>query len=338
VVMFIVLEQLLRTRRLAMQTLVVCALSTLVPLIAGLVQMATGSGSRGQGVVRITGSFLHPNTFGFFLVMVLLMAYPLRRYVSRRTRWLLDALMVVCAVELAFTYSRGSWIVLAAGLLVVAVLAERRLFLLLPAVVAGVYLFVPSVVARVSDLASEDTVGGRPGNSASWRLAYLEDLLANSEGLTVFGIGPKMADRLTLSGRPPHNDAIRMFLENGIVGLILYLAFLVGLVLVARRALRVLRSGFDRGLAVGFAATLVAFLLDSMGANLITQFVLLIYVLALAAIVQAWVATAVPDPTGAAFGRSAPSVGRTGLGSDGRTSALVQSDTCNVKGSLHGDP
>jgi hypothetical protein len=65
--------------------------------------------------------------------------------------------------------------------------------------------------------------------------------------------------------------------------------FLLALIVLAVRALRRLRTGFGRGLAVGNAACLVAFLLDSMGANLITQFVLLIYVLALTAVVQAWV-------------------------------------------------
>jgi O-antigen ligase len=292
VVLFIVLEQLLRTRRLAMWTLVVCALSTIGPIGVALFQLATGDGSKAQGVSRITGSFLHPNTFGFVLVIVLLMGYALRRHVSRRARWTIDALLVVSAVELLFTYSRGSWFVLVLGLLVLAVLAERRLFLVLPILGAGIYFFLTPVVSRVADLAREDTVGGRPGNSASWRLAHLEGLLAASDGLTLFGIGPKMADQLTEGSRAPHNDAVRLFVENGAFGLVCYLLFLAALVLVACRALRRLRTGFERGLAVGFAATVAAFLADSMGANLITQFVSLIYVLGLTAVVQAYVATA----------------------------------------------
>lgn len=291
VMVLVALEQLLRTRRNTRRVLVICALSAVFPLIVGLVQLATGGGMLVLGFERITGSFVHPNTFGFFIVMLVLMGYPVRRYLSGPPRWFLDALLIVSLVDLVFTYSRGSWIALAIGLLVVAALAERRLFLALPIVGVAVFLFMPNVVDRLSDLEKPDTLAGDPGNSASWRFDYFGELLAKA-GLTLFGKGPKMAERLTPLHLPPHNDAVRMIVENGVVGLVLYLAFLTALVLLAMRALRTLRSGFDRGLAVGFTATVAAFLFDSMGANLIDQVVLLIYILSLAAIVQAWVNTA----------------------------------------------
>lgn len=331
VVLFVVLEQLLRTRQLAARTLLVCALSTLVPLGVGVVQIATGGGSTRDGLARVTGSFLHPNTFGLFLVLVLLMGYAVRRHVAGGARRLLDVLLVLCIVELLFTYSRGSWIVLAGGLLVLAVLAERRLFLILPIALVAIYVLFPSVVTRFVDLGATDTVSGRPGNSASWRLAHLEDLLGASNGWSLFGIGPKMSEQLTVGGEPPHNDAIRLFVENGIVGLVFYLMFLVGLVLVARRALRRLRTGFDRGLAVGYAAVVVAFLLDSMGANLITQFVLLIYVLALTAVVQAWVNTADPPD------RPSRAAGPPVVGGESSESAHVRSGAGRMDGHDHGD-
>jgi putative inorganic carbon (hco3(-)) transporter len=333
VMVFVVLEQMLRTRRDARRALIVCALSTVFPLIVGLVQLATGTGfDGGDGLVRITGSFLHPNTFGFFLVMVLLMGYPMRRCVRGRQRWLLDALLVVCLVELVLTYSRGSWIVLVCGLLVVGVIADRRLLLglllTLPVIAAGVLLFVPSVVERLTDLSTPDTLGGRAGNSATWRLAHLEELL--SDGVTIFGIGPKMSEQLTVGGKAPHNDAARMLVENGVVGLVLYLTFLAGLVVLAGRALRRLRRGFDRALAVGFTATVTAFLLDSMGANLITQFVLLIYLLTLAAIVQTWVVTA-PQP-------STDSGRRAGTESRARPAVHMHSGASTAERPIHGDP
>jgi putative inorganic carbon (HCO3(-)) transporter len=334
VMVFVVLEQLLRSRRDAVRALIVCAMSTVFPLIVGLVQLATGGGVFVDGLTRITGSFLHPNSFGFFLVLVLLMGYPMRRCASRRQRWLIDALLVVCLVELLFTYSRGSWIVLAAGLLVVAVLADRRLLLALPVAAVAVVLFVPSVVERLTNLAAPDTLAGRAGNSATWRLAHVEDLL--SGGVTIFGVGPKMSERLTVGGEAPHNDAARMLVENGVVGLGLYLAFLVGLVLLARRALRELRTGFDRALAVGFTATVAAFLFDSMGANLITQFVILIYMLALAAIVQAWINTATQTSTDS--GRPDHITGRADTEFRAHPSVLVHSGASTAERSIRGNP
>lgn len=303
VMLFVVLEQLLRSREMALRALRVCALSTLFPLMVGAVQLATDGGVTSRGLTRLNGSFLHPNTFGFFLVMIILVGYSVRPYLSRRPRWVINGTLLLAAVELVFTYSRGSWIVLALGLLVIGVLADRRIFVVLPMSFGLAWLAVPAVQQRLADLAQEETLGGRPGNSAIWRVAHMEELLASARGDTVFGIGPKMADFLTEGGRPPHNDAVRLFIENGIVGLAIYLLFLFALVLLAIKALRTLRFGFDRGLAVGFTATVAAFLADSMGANLITQFVLLIYVLALAAIVQAWIAY---DEVVAAQGDNAP--------------------------------
>jgi hypothetical protein len=68
--------------------------------------------------------------------------------------------------------------------------------------------------------------------------------------------------------------------------------FIIGLLLLARHSLRYLRNGVDRGLAVGFTAVVIVFVCDSVFSNVITLFVVLIYLLALTAIVQAltWLA------------------------------------------------
>jgi hypothetical protein len=186
--------------------------------------------------------------------------------------------------------------VLALGLLLIGALAYRRLLLVLPLLAAVGWLAVPSIRTRLSDLTTADTVGGLPANSVSWRLQHIQDLLSFRGSDRIVGIGPKMADQLTIGGRQPHNDAVRMLVENGAIGLICYLLFLVALVVLAVRALRRLRTGFGRGLAVGFAASVLAFVADSMADNLITEFVILIYVLTLAAVVQAWIAFGADSP------------------------------------------
>ncbi len=298
VVVLIVLEQLLRTRRIAMQTLVVCAFSAAIPLVVGLVQIPIVLLMPSVGS-RINGTFLHPNTFGFFLVMLILVLYPLRRYLVGRARWAVTIGLLVAAVELVMTASRGSWIVLVLGFVVVGVLLkeERKIFWIGPTLVAMATVAFPVLIIRVVDLAAEDTVGGRPGNSASWRLEHYQTLLDKTD-ITLFGIGPRMTMSLSVGGQPPHNDALRMLLENGVVGLLCYLMFMIGMVLIARKGLQRLRTGFDRALAVAFTAVVVAFVFNSMGSNVITQFVLLIYLFALAAVVQALAHLATTPPAG----------------------------------------
>lgn len=299
VVVFVCLEQLIRTRKLALQTLVVCGLSAAFPLIIGLVQMPFRDTSNETVASRISSTFLHPNTLGLFLVIFILMLYPLRRHVGKRMRWAFVAAMLAGSVELVFTASRGAWIVLVVGFAVIGLLVkeERKIFWIGPAVLGLTAIAVPSLVVRLADLSTEDTIGGRPGNSATWRIDHYASLLDNSQ-VSVFGIGPKMSDYLTDGGKPPHNDALRMLIENGVVGLFCYVAFVIGLVLVAMHGLRRLHTGFDRALAVGYMAVVVAFISNSMGSNVITQFVILIYLLGLAAIVQALAQLADPAPPG----------------------------------------
>lgn len=298
VVVFLVLEQIVRTRGMAMRALFVCGLSAAIPLVVGLIQIPIIVFVPSIGS-RITGTFLHPNTFGFFLVMLILVLYPLRRYATGRGRWLVLGVLVLAGIELVMTASRGSWIVLVLGFVVIGVLLkeERRIFWLGPLVLALAAVAFPAIVIRLADLSAEDTVGGRPGNSASWRLAHYETLLDQVD-ISVFGIGPRMTMALSEGGQPPHNDALRMLLENGVVGLFCYLLFLVGMVLIAVRALQRLTAGFDRALAVGFTAMVVAFIFNSMGSNVITQFVLLIYLFALAAVVNALTQLAAPAAAG----------------------------------------
>lgn len=333
VVIFVVLEQLIRTRRVALQTLLVCGLAAAIPVLVGLAQIPFLDTSYTTAASRISGTFLHPNTFGFFLVMLILMLYPLRGHVPPRLRRWFWVVMVVALAELMLTASRGGWMVLVVGLGVIAVLVkrERKLFWMGPAAVALVLVAFPFLFERLADLGAEDTLGGRPGNSATWRLDHYASLLEGTD-ISLFGIGPRMTEFLTLGGKPPHNDYLRLLLENGVVGLLCYLMFILGLVLVARHSLRHLRTGFDRSLAVGFTAVVVAFICNSFGSNVITQFVLLIYLLALAAVVQALAQLAAGTPAAAGTGAQAVSASML----DGTPSQQAQNGT--AEGSIHGNP
>lgn len=299
VVVFIVLEQLLRTRRMAMQTLAVCGLSAAVPLLVGLGQVPYQISIVGLAGMRIHGTFLHPNSFGLFLVFLILVLYALRRHLTGRVRWAATITLVVALGELLLTQSRGSWFTLVLGIAVIGLLLkeERKIFWIGPALVALTALAFPTAVARVTDLGTEDTLNGNPANSASWRLNHYEVLLDKTD-ISVFGIGPRMTMGLTEGGGPPHNDALRLLLENGVVGLFCYVLLIIGLIMVARLGLRHLHARFDRALAAGYTAVIVAFVFNSMGSNLITQFVLLIYLFALAAVIQALAHLAVNSTAG----------------------------------------
>lgn len=275
--MLLVLDQLLVGAQRARRVLLACLASAVVPLLVGAVQIAGGE------VERLRGTFVHPNAYGFYLVLILLMGIALLPHLRGWWRVALVPVLVLASVSLVLTYSRGSWIALIAGLLIIAALQSPKLLIPMIVAVVAVPSLVPAVGERLSDLDEERTLRGTGGNSLVWRLDYWRESLELAGPTPLTGIGLKMTEYSSASAVPPHNDYIRMYVEAGVLGLGAYLAMLVVLCRSAFRALRRAGPGFARGSAVGFAACLAAFAVASIGSNIITGVVLLWYFFAFAA-------------------------------------------------------
>jgi putative inorganic carbon (hco3(-)) transporter len=262
--------------------LVACYLSAVVPMVVGAQQFASGTYLKeSSGLGRITGTFLHPNAYGFYLVLLLTMGAAVFRHLDGAVRILVAGVMVVGTVELLLTYSRGSWISVVVGVLVVGALQSRKLLLLVPAGLALVVVAAPSVLTRLSDLSQEDTINGTPGNSLLWRVSHWGVVLAGARGHEFLGIGPSSSDFLGDEVLPPHNDFVRMYVETGVLGTTVYLAVIVAAVVMAARALRATpERGLGRGLAVGMIGCMAAFVVGSVGGNLISEVVVLLYLFA----------------------------------------------------------
>jgi putative inorganic carbon (hco3(-)) transporter len=284
VLMFVVLERLLTSLAQVRRVLVAAFIALVAPVGLGLVQVATGHGQfETGGVSRVVGTFLHPNTFGFFLSMFMLMAVALYRHCTARTRLALVAVLVVCGGLLTLTYSRGSWIAFVLGLVVIGVLQSRLVFAWMAAGALGVVALLPAVVARLADLGAGSSVTGSAGNSLTWRFDYWAAVIQLNHDNPVTGIGLKGTKFITDQSKAPHNDFLRAYAETGALGLLAFLAVLVTLGVVARQAVRKAAPGLARGVAVGFAAVFTAYLVDSFGDNLMSEIVVLWYFYAFAA-------------------------------------------------------
>ena len=278
VAVFLAVEQLLTDRVRTQRVLLACFASAIVPILVAVLQVSSGTFLReANGLGRVTGTFVHPNAFGFYLVLLLVMGAGVLRHLRGLT-WTFVALVLAGGtVALLLTYSRGSWISLVVGIVVVAVLQSRKLLLLLPAGLLAVPLVAPSVLTRLSDLSQSQTVNGTPGNSFLWRVDHWLLVLRGARGHELIGIGPGGSDFLGNGVLPPHNDFVRMYVETGTLGLLAYLALLAAAVLTGLHALRMGRPGLERGLAVGALGCTAAFLVGSVGGNLISQVVVLLY-------------------------------------------------------------
>lgn len=283
VMMVLVLEALLVKRSYARPLLIAVFGSAVIPLAVAAYQVSSGTRIfQAGGFSRITGTFLHPNPFAIYLTLVLVMGMALVPHVRGWARVGLVALIGPCVVFLILTYTRTAWIAALVGLLVVGALQSRKLIVGLLVGAAVILVAVPSVLGRFADVGEERHLSGTPGNSLVWRFEYWGTALSLVEGHTITGIGLKMTQFETEEAKAPHNDFIRTYVETGLLGLGAYLALLVALVRTARRSVATALPGLDRGLAVGFAGCVTAFLLISVVSNVISQVVLLWYVAAFA--------------------------------------------------------
>lgn len=304
VLMWLVLRRVITDDPGIRRVVITCYVAMLTPLLVGLMQALLGSGGMvTAGLSRVVGTFLHPNTFGFFLSMFLLMGIALFPHVSTRARVALVAVCLPSAVLILLTYSRGAWVALLAGIVVVGLVQSAKVLLGVLGGFVVVAAAIPSVWGRVANIGEGQQATGGSGNSLAWRLQYWRDVIDLNHNNPVTGVGLKGTKELTDSGKAPHNDYLRAWTETGMLGFVAYLCVLVALVMIARRALQATdlripgrvvdrHSGLRRGVAVGFAGVVAAYVVDSVGANLLSQSVVLWYVYALAACAAATVHTA----------------------------------------------
>lgn len=109
---------------------------------------------------RAVGSFLNPNVFGSLLVVVVILGTGLLLGARRRlARALLGMALVLCLAALALTNSRGSMVGLAAGLGVLGLLKNYRVWFILVGLGAFVAVLTPGgeTATRVSVVRPADT-------------------------------------------------------------------------------------------------------------------------------------------------------------------------------------
>ena len=281
ITMLIVLERLMLDLANIRKILVAVFASAIVPLIFAALQTVSGGGRLIGTYSRIQGTFDHPNPFAIYLTFLVIMGAALFRHATASQKLPMAVILAACWVFLLLTYTRSAWISAAAGVLVVCLLQNKRLAIVLVSIMVFVGLVIPTVSARFSDL-GHTQYSGQAGNSLSWRFLYWQELLPLANHSPITGIGLKVIELQTSAAKNAHDDFLRTYVEMGVLGLLAYCALLVGLCRTALRALKVTSTGLPRGIAVGFAGLMVAFLLLSTVSNIISQNVLLWYFFAFA--------------------------------------------------------
>ena len=217
-------------------------------------QFGIGS-SENFSLLRVTGTFFDPSILGTFLVMqmIIFLQLLLHKRMYKTGRYLLGLLIVMGSVALIFTGSRviyGIWFISVIVLswskrrdVVRAIhLVMRQHWLLLVGCVSLVAAYIsPYVISRVSSLSNVFTEYG----SATYRIQMViyAARLVMSRPLIGGGVSQSpyyyatafIGEKLRFDPTYPHNLFAQLSIETGLIGALLFAAFLI---IVFRRAFR----------------------------------------------------------------------------------------------------
>lgn len=139
-----------------------------------------------ENPMRAIGTMVDPNVLGGFLILIIAFTAPqLVTPGPLLRRWLVAPFLAVELLALYLTYSRGSLVGLAAGLLVIGVLRYRKL-LLLAVVGAALLLLLPQAQAYVARFVEGIQLQDR---ATLMRLGEYKDALALISRYPWFGVG-----------------------------------------------------------------------------------------------------------------------------------------------------
>ena len=258
-------------------------LSAIVPLCVGFYQKPTGAGfSSFLMFQRIFGTFFHPNAYGLYLVLVIVLTYLLLHLKQRpiqRTGLLL--LLLGCSLSLLWTYSRGAWIAAVVSVGLIALLTRWRSAFAALGIIVILAVALPQISKRF-----QDVIGVLGQGSFQWRVTLWKKMisLVISHPVLGYGLG---SFYFYSEGWAAHNDYLRLAFETGVFGLVLYLLSVCSIGVYALRLTRRNIEPFVRVLSVGFVAILGGYLVASAAENVVMMPVLQWYLWALAGVVVA---------------------------------------------------
>ncbi len=255
----------------------VLAASFVVPALFGFYQLFGGQGFlvRGLDTPRIYGTFVHPNPFGLYLV-VILSVFVCQALVQSGKRRLLALLIVAAAIPLLIgTFARFAWLGALVVLLTIGTLRSRLMLVSVPLVALLVAGVVPAIGTRLTD-----PLGGSFADrvilwqSTIHQWEYVTSLDENPVLIAlnrIAGLGPGSVGVLTsrVRGTPyaAHDDYLRIFLEYGFFGLVFFLALTFVLIISAYRTWRRSTDEVMASIALSFVALALAYPVMSITGN-----------------------------------------------------------------------
>ncbi|MBU0707714.1 O-antigen ligase family protein [Patescibacteria group bacterium] len=244
-IIYLLASEIIVTKLRFKRWLTALGISLIIPVVVAIIQFITASGLSFADVNnRLYGTFGHPNALAFYLVLtigIFLTYYFNQRPIKPNKTFLLGIGLLL--LILLLTYTRGAWIGLAIYLILTGLFWYRKLLLIISGIIVVIMLIFPTVnqftfneynfdlyqipiVERLTDDSEESSV--------DWRIKVWTEMSRKIEDRPYFGYGlgtfPFLREQMIKGffiSTEAHNDYLRLTIEVGIIGLLIYLIILL---------------------------------------------------------------------------------------------------------------
>ena len=274
--LFIISSCELRRGECARRTLYVIAVSAAVICLDGIYQYFFGVDLiRGRRLIdldylhRISSSFVHPNSFGVYLsvVSMVLAGFVLSRAEKLKNKLKILPAAILSITCLVLTRSRGSWAGFAAALPVWGALRSKK-----RAVILAVLVIVASAAVVIVLVTGMFNVDEYSGGTVWERMRLWQGTIDMIKVHPVLGFGVNTYSKNFPAYKPAdypnmmysHNCYLQMASETGIVGVALFILFLVSVFIYSLSGMYGIPPGMKKDVFSGLYAGLVGFSLSSI--------------------------------------------------------------------------
>lgn len=217
-----------------LELLKVVAYSAIIPSFFALYQFITEKGMTIplEGITnRIYGTFAHPNLLAYYLVF-LISALGYLIIIRDKNIFLNYLITAFYTFILLLTFTRGAWLALLLVFFIIGSLKYRKMLVALTVFLLIIYVAVEPIRMRVNALYEYN-----PNSSIEWRKGIWKDGIGIAKEKILGGHGTGTSQEILLetrgpeSGSPdPHNDYLKMLIENGLIGVLTYILLIFSLI------------------------------------------------------------------------------------------------------------
>ncbi|MFH1412003.1 MAG: O-antigen ligase family protein [Candidatus Omnitrophota bacterium] len=218
---------------------------------------------------RTSSSFIHPNDFGVYLLVVcaIFLSFVISEREKIRSKMLFFIPMIISLLSLFFTKSRGAWLSFCAAFLVTGALRSKRMVAFFLALLLSVFVLLP-YTAQERIFSLTDTKSG-----TTWeRLMLWKGTINMIKEHPILGFGVNTYSRNFPKYKPgeypdvrySHNCYLHMASEIGIPGALIFLVFLISTLICVIKGVSSMPPGRAKILSLGIFTGLVGFSINAM--------------------------------------------------------------------------